>query len=101
LRGSLYTTILSSLDSDIISKNLLEDSNIFDKSDNKELIDGEIDFTLADDQEYHVERSAYVDWYNSAGHHETGDEETMANTQRPNHNLLHTNYDDLMFEEFK
>jgi hypothetical protein len=58
---------------------------------------------IIDSQDWHNEERAYRDWrYNGPEYDfDKDDEEYMGMTNRPNHNLLHINYDDLLFEEFK
>jgi len=103
LRGSLYSNLLGSLNEDTVSNNLININKLLPKNMDNLEITGRYTPKIINSQDAHIEERAYRDWrYNGIEYdYDKEDEEYIGMSNRPNHNVLHTNYDDLLFEEFK
>jgi len=103
LRGSLYSNILGSLNENVIFNNLMNIENLLDKGGNEKIINWNLNIESLESQDGHTDTKAYRDWrYDDIRYdYDDDQDEFIGMTNRPNHNLLHINYDDVLFEEFK
>ena len=76
---------------------------LLDKNNKQMMITGVVDPIYIKQQDFHREVKSYRDWRFDGLDFEDDVEglDRFGMTNRPSHNLLHINYDDVLFEDFK